>query len=151
MSFKLHLMIVCFIIVIVYVAWQAMNNAPAPAPAVEAKSAQHVITVSHASWGLGCRDYSGMNGSTTRDAFVDSSDTKVRQDNVLSAVALLCNGKQKCDVAVDATVLGEDPFPTCNPKMLEIEYRCFSYDRPWIAKAMSGSVSLHCDTPTAKQ
>jgi len=125
-----------------------MNAVPPPAPVIEPKPAAHVITVSHASWGVGCHELISPNTTATRDPFAGSNDNKIHPDNVLKAVAALCNGKPTCDVSIDPAVLGEDPLPNCAPKTLEIEYRCFSYDRPWIVKGTDGSVNLHCDTPT---
>ena len=68
----------------------------------------------------------------------------MHDDNVLTAVSNICNGKEKCDILIDPTVLGEDPLPSCMSEMLQIEYRCFSFDRIWVAKSQAGTLSINC-------
>ena len=151
MSFKLHLIIVSFIIISVYLAWQMMN-APAPAPQAETQGATYHISVIHASWGVNCRLLANIeNGKPAENPYAAATDeNKLKVDNVLPVVSGLCNGKQSCDIPIDIQTLGDDPSPNCTIKMLEVEYRCFSYDRPRSEKIIGTMLSLHCNAPTAK-
>lgn len=142
MSFKIHLIVVSFIIVVVYVSWQLISKTPVQAPVVPAAS-KYSISVIHASWGLNCVIHKSDNGN---EGYIsDTSQRKLQTDNVLVEVSQLCNGKLKCDIPIKAATLGADPAPECNGKALEVEYRCFSYDRPWIARGTSGKLGINCD------
>jgi len=149
MPFKLHLIIISCIIVAVLLAWQFLHNTSSGlsdnAPAKSAYS----LSVTHASWGLNCRNIAINNDAAPHDAFVSKGEAnnKLHEDNVLGTVARLCNGNMKCDIMVDEATLGADPSPDCGNKVLEVEYRCFSYDRPWNVKTATGTLSLHCEQP----
>lgn len=148
MSFKLHLMIVSFIIVAVYVAWQLSTSENTETQVLSAapQSNARTLSIAHASWGLNCRHIRASGGDT---AFAgEKPASKLVQDNVLSIVASLCNGKRSCKIPLEAATLGDDPAPECPNKELAVEYRCFSYDRPRIAKASSGSIILQCEEPS---
>ncbi len=149
MSFKVHLLIITCIIAAVYVIWELMHSAVLPANQVtDPKGIPRMIAVTHASLGLNCRGVSINNDANIHDAFSSKKlpNPKLSDDNVFGPVSLKCNGSTDCEVAVDDPELGEDPAPDCSPKMLEVEYRCFSYDRPWRVKATSGTVKLLCAT-----
>jgi len=147
MSFKIHLIIISCIIIAMTLSWEFMHNSPTQPDTAPAKL-QHSLSITHASWGLNCRDIV-VNSDTTQNAFLNKHDgnSRLHEDNVLGTVSRLCNGNMNCDVPVDESSLGSDPAPACPSKVLEIEYRCFSYDRPWIVKISSGTASLHCDQP----
>jgi len=144
MPFKVHLIIVSIIIIAVYFAWQVMNYASIPT-AASSSSTQYSISITHASWGLNCRNLT----AASHDAFTTAKpeNSKLRPDNVFASISRLCNGQQQCDIPFDETTLGEDPAPDCNGKTLEIEYRCFSYDRPWNISVSSGPLTLKCEPP----
>ncbi len=143
MPFKIHLLIVSFIIAVVFVSWKWMAEAPQAAPQT-ASSSPYSISIVHASWGLNCKLKAIPN---SYDSYASSSEqTKpLRIDNVLVAVSELCNGKLQCSVPVNSGALGKDPAPECSEKVLDIEYRCFSYDRPWSTRSSSGSVDIDCN------
>lgn len=148
MSFKLHLIIISCITVAVVLFWQLMHSgALTPADTRPARP-QYNLTITHASWGLNCRNLA--IGATGQDAFArkPATENPLRDDNVLGAVGLLCNGKTECAINVDAATLGKDPAPDCANKVLEVEYRCFSYDRPWSVKTSTGTLTLHCEQPS---
>jgi len=145
MSFKIHLLIVTCIIAAVFIIWQLMQTTTDTSKASDSKGITHVIAITHASLGLNCRELAINNDTTPRDAFGNMKvNPKLMEDNVFGAVSLKCNGSTQCEVFVDSPELGVDPAPECNPKTLEVEYRCFSYDRPWRVKATSGSIKLLC-------
>lgn len=153
MPLKIHLLIVSCIIAAVYIIWELMHVTGAPSPANnDPKAIPRLIAVTHASLGLNCRNIAITNEATPHDAFSSSKpqNPKLSEDNVFSAVSLKCNGSTECTIAVDDPELGEDPAPDCTPKTLEIEYRCFSYDRPWRVKASTGTVKLLCATTDKK-
>ena len=43
----------------------------------------------------------------------------------------MCNLKKKCDVLNSPKTVGDASVPECHNKEMVIEYRCFSFDRPW--------------------
>lgn len=145
MPFKVHLLIVTCIIAAVYLVWEVMHSIlPPPQAQSENLGIPHQISVIHASYGLNCRSIS-TNGDNTSQS--PPNDTKkLSEDNVLAAVSQKCNGARQCEIALNDPVLGEDPAPSCIPKTLDIEYRCFSYDRPWRVHGSSGSLKLLCPT-----
>lgn len=146
MPFKIHLVIVSIIIVIVTLIWSLMQTAPSPSSTAEAKGIVRKIAVTHASYALNCRGVAVSNEAVPQTA-ANHRTGKLAEDNVLAAVGELCNGKTECEVSVNSAELGEDPAPDCTPKTLEVEYRCFSYDRPWQVKTSGGSVKLLCGKP----
>jgi len=152
MNFKLHLTIIVCIVVAVLLAWQVMHLDIAATPETGPSKPQYSLTVIHASWGLNCPNVVTSNNIPERDAFVNKgvSDTnnKLREDNVLGVIAPMCNGNLECQIIADEANLGKDPAPDCSNKVLEVEYRCFSYDRPWKVKSSTGTLSLKCEQPT---
>ena len=159
MAFKLHLMIVSFIIVTVYLVWMVMTPAEVPVPVapvlgkMDTKIAPYTVAIIHASWGMNCPNVLiNTDAQTTHDPYVNTRNkgpvnNKLRDDNVFAAVSLFCNSKEKCEIAVGDPVLGDDPAPDCTNKVLEIQYRCYSYDRPWTVRAATGSLTLDCAPP----
>jgi hypothetical protein len=146
MPFKVHLLIVAIIIAAVYIIWGIMHTAAPVVQAGDPKTMSRMIAVTHASWGLNCRNVMISNDDNAQDAFGTGKqpNPKLSEDNVFSAVSLMCNGKSQCEVPASDPQLGEDPAPDCAIKNLEIEYRCFSYDRPWKVKLSSGVAKLQC-------
>lgn len=152
MSFKLHLIIICFIIVSVYAVWRFMDHSPAPAPAPVIKESPYSISIVHASWALNCRNWSNTgqySNAQSNDPFAKSNSetNKNREDNVLEAVSNLCNGQLRCDIPANIETLGDQPFPNCLDRALEVEYRCYSFDRPWKQRVMGGTMTINCDRP----
>lgn len=151
MSFKIHLLIVCLIILTVYAVWQwtGSTSAPVASPPAQVKESNRWISVIHASWGLNCRGVANSFGSSYDPYKAESAPGKLRVDNVLVAVSNLCNGQEECTIPVTADALDGDPAPACADKQLTVEYRCFSYDRPWTVHATNKSLSIDCSRPSA--
>ena len=104
------------------------------------------IQVTSASYGLNCLERRNYYPSPD-DPFRKPGDNldPLRHDNVIYSVSKLCNGKSVCDLVVNNETLGTNPDPRC-AKNLHVEYRCYSYDRPWTADAMEGGrMSLNCN------
>lgn len=144
MPFRTHLIIIACIIAAVYFAWHIIDAAPPPPPpaAVEVDS-PYSIAIAHASWGLNCRRDENSDGFA-------ADKTALREDNVLAALAERCNGKLRCDIPLTPETMGDTPTPGCT-KQLVVEYRCFSFDRPWTVRASSGKLSINCDRPVKAQ
>lgn len=150
MSFKLHLIIISCIVVVVMLVWQLMHSGIMTPAETGTPKQQYALSVTHASWGLNCRGMLINTPAPTSSAFANKQDqptNALREDNVIGVVAPMCNGNMDCQITADEATLGKDPAPGCNNKELVIEYRCFSYDRPWVAKSSSGSITLHCEQP----
>ncbi len=148
MSFKIHLIIVCAIIIVVFFSWQLMSSqksTEATGKSIETIS-PYSVSIIHATWGINCRDYYAPNTATKDDPFKKSPDSnsKLREDNVLEAVSKLCSGKLKCSIPINEKALGSDPAPDCSGKVLKVEYRCFSFDRPWIAESDGKKLDIDC-------
>lgn len=143
MPLKIHLIIIMCIVLVVSVAWELTqrlnNNTPGATGSTDARR----IAITHASLGLNCRG-AMVSNTAAQPATGKETVPALREDNVFSAVSLMCNGKTECTVSATDSALGKDPAPDCTPKTLEIEYRCFSYDRPWSVKSSGGSVKLEC-------
>ncbi len=82
------------------------------------------IQVHKASYGLNCnariRRYGNQNAEP------------VNPNNVLLDVSRICNGQETCTIEVKDTSFSKQFASGCS-KELEVEYRCFSWDRPWKA------------------
>jgi hypothetical protein len=143
MPVKVHFIIVACIILVVSLAWHFMSAPPPAVPVVQQTNSAYSISVAHASWGLECPQENRAAG----DAFANkpSAAGSRREDNVLDKVSALCGGKVSCEIPVLPSVLGGDPAPDCLSKVLVVEYRCFSYDRPWTVQASSGKLPINCD------
>jgi hypothetical protein len=156
MNFKHHLIVVAVITLVVYFAWQQMNGASSTAPNTAESSGNYVINVTHASWGLNCNKISINGSNKVSDPFANKSeDTNlVKEDNLLAKVSAHCNGKTECAIANNPETIGEKFLPECTTKNFDIEYRCFSYDRPRFIVNSSKDVVLRCvdpDAPVAAQ
>jgi hypothetical protein len=147
MSFKTHLLIVSVIILAVYLAWSVTRSKPAaPTEQAVVKTAYN-IAVTHASWGLNCPRYSEST-STLDKAYVKKTDAHpqyMKKDNALEIVSELCNGKLKCTVPVSDETFPDMAPEDCGEKKLEVEYRCYAFDRPWFARATGGMLTLTCE------
>jgi hypothetical protein len=132
MSLKIHLIIVGIIIFCVFLGWQLLQwSKPAPTP--EVVQTDREIEIIRASWGLSCNNRFNMRPKTAPAGnFTDTDDGVIKENNLLQVASALCNLKPQCAIRNSADSLGFDPAPDCVDKQIEIEYRCFSYDRPWV-------------------
>jgi hypothetical protein len=148
MHFKVHLLIICCIVIVVVLAWNVLQRRAATAPVSAAGAPPHVIAVHHASWGLNCKGtFAASDGSRGVFANAGNPADRLKEDNVLDQVSTICNGNVSCDIRLNEATLGPDPMPDCGSKTLEVEYRCFSYDRPWKVRSNGGSLAIQCEQP----
>ncbi len=154
MPLRTHLLIISVIITVLYVITQVfMATEKQPVVVSSEQSAPisaYNLTISSASWGLNCKAlYTNRINSknSANNNFDEESDEreKIKDNNVLYIVSQLCNGKPKCEIPIDPSVLGEDPFPSCGYKELQVEYRCFSVDKLRRMKATDGILTIDCD------
>jgi hypothetical protein len=147
MHFKAHLIVVALIMVIMVFAWQWWLR-PAPPQVItqqQVEDSEHYIRIIHASYGLNCRIL--QNTQTDPNYSIDSGlASRYREDNVLSIISAMCNGKKQCSVQLDNDGFGRfDPLPECKAKIMEVEYRCFTLDRPWRRQAaQNGTLNIDC-------
>lgn len=153
MPFRIHLLIISAIIGIIYLAWQYMYATPVEAPVIveqpveEEASENKSIQIIHATWGMNCSNvqFGAVKEEHVANYANDTQNKKpVNDDNVLEAVGKLCNGKISCAIAINTDTLGPDPMPQCYDKQLEIEYRCFAFDRPWRVKSTNAPITIDC-------
>src|SRR5687768_9678856 len=112
MSFKVHLLIVSVMIVVVYLVWGAIKTLRELAAVQDSAKSAYSITITHASWGLNC-PLMGNDMNTLDKAYAKKhpagKTAKPYEDNVLSIISELCNGKETCDIAVSADMFGDLP------------------------------------------
>lgn len=148
MSFKIHLLIVSVIILVVYLVWGISRSTPDTGSSIADTKPTYVISVTHASWGLNCPDIAG-NDDILDKAYVKKSDLANKrpyQDNALAIVSDYCNSKTDCDIPLSGELFKGMAPKQCSEKKLAVEYRCFTYDRPWRAEAsnIDGMLSITC-------
>ena len=142
MNFNTHLLIVSVLIVVGYGFWHFGVQKPAQAPAQGSVVSRYSISISQASWGVNCQARSSLYDEQTNDGFSKATGTPLKPNNVFRPVSQACNGKVSCDIT--RTVLGPDPDPECPEKLLEVEYRCFAYDRPWKVRGFDNQLTIDC-------
>lgn len=82
------------------------------------------IQIHSASYGLNC------NARLKYRRPANGAVEEMMVNNVLLDVSRMCNGKVSCNIDVRDTSFSKK-FPAGCAKELEVEYRCFSWDRPW--------------------
>lgn len=108
----------------------------------------HFITIWEGSWGVNCNERqrrASRFGSRSSSTPEPPRMPEVKMNNVKDVIGKLCNDKMKCQFIADVETLG-NPAPNsgCRP-VLDLVYRCFSFDRPWRVSAnMGGTVSIDC-------
>ncbi len=152
MNFKIHLLIISILIIASFGIIQLIMGHKEEQQQITAAAvaSPYTINIERASWGLNCLAYT-KNKNTDNYMQPDPANTKLKENNVLSAVSRLCNVKSKCDIPIDPNVLGEDPAPSCGYKVLQVEYRCFNIDRLRSEKASEGVISIDCDKNLSNQ
>lgn len=149
MESKNHILLVVMVGLIIMLLWQFVPKQEAPVvdDPVESIDTGHYIRIHSASWGLNCI---APSTSSADDALLAKDDKvlKLRRDNVLGLVSKKCNGKETCEVMNSPATFDasdeKNPNKNCE-KILEIEYRCFTFDRLW--KKTSGhreAVKIEC-------
>lgn len=103
-----------------------------------APASRYFLSIIDASWGANCDANSSRKG-------YQSSKPSPKENNVLSVVSNMCNGKPSCDIPVDSEQLGIDPDPSCGYKMLQVNYRCFLVDKLHTVEMPNGTMSIDCE------
>lgn len=136
MESKNHIILVIMVALIALLVWQFI---PKQQPVVEVAAEDpaddgHYIRIHSASWGLNCPVRT--DGTTSNDSMLapDTPVMQLKRDNVLSLISKKCNGKNECEVFNTPSTFNADddknPDRNCD-KQLEVEYRCFTFDRLW--------------------
>lgn len=115
---------------------------------VEEPIGDRFVTIWEGSWGLNCNEQPNRFGnrrfgqSNTPPA---PAKKRVKFNNVRDTIAPLCDGKLGCEFNVDVETLGNPAEGSgCRP-ILELVYRCYSYDKPWRVTANMGeTVTINC-------
>ena len=138
MNLKLHLAAISIIVLLLVAVYIFSNRGTGEG------NTPIALEVVNASYGLNCLAQQPAQGSEPNAIYKDESTPAVRKNNVLVAVSRLCNGQPTCQFEVNESNLGSNPNPTCY-KELEVDYRCFSYDRLRSAEtAENNIISLSC-------
>ena len=155
MNWKFHAIAVTAIMIVIVGIFVATGKINVPAggkpPAVNPNvpDSDRFIQIAKANWGFNCNRFiEQYNQAVEAQKKIDPYNTQklvdpVRQNNVLLEISNQCNGKVTCQIAADPKALG-DPYRNCR-KFLEVEYRCFSFDRPWPVTAEQGTtLTIDC-------
>lgn len=151
MSLKVHLFIVTLIILSVFMAWRWMQSHDLTA--AHDNAPMHTVEIVRASWGLNCGEASAARPGDAVPAGPFSRENAppaLRENNILQVISALCNGKPECAIRNSPDALGGDFAPECTDKEITVEYRCFSYDRPWLLRIVPRATGvIHCQDAAA--
>ena len=67
----------------------------------------------------------------------------LNENNMLVKLSDACNGNEQCYIDFKFLSVEGNPLPQCT-KMLEVEYRCFEFDRPWIERSSGPEMTIDC-------
>jgi hypothetical protein len=146
MHFKYHVFIIVCIVTAVLGVWQMFLKAPEVVIAqTDAESGDQFIRIVRASYGLNCTNlnYVDEPNSVTSNLGYQTAKrplSSIREDNVLLETSNACNGKIACQLTPGVNFPSLDPLPACKNKLLDVEYRCFSFDKPWRMQVKQNSV-----------
>jgi hypothetical protein len=145
-KFKLHAFAIAALVLCISAVFLLAGPKPAPTPVAGATAARSIQVVT-ATWGANCNaDIARLRQTGTGDPNIPPPEP-FGHNNALSALQAQCEGKPTCRVAVNNTLLGEDPFPACY-KRLQLAYRCFQLDRLSMVEIDQGDLlMLDCQTP----
>jgi len=135
MSFKTHLIFVTLVIACVFLFWRLSQPAIEPIVAQPVQKSDFGISVAYATWGRNCLN----SGNVSID------------NNVKEEVSASCNGLMECKIIADSRTFRNDFNPQCSTKELEVEYRCFSFDRLRSVKSAMGSLIIKCDASNMEE
>lgn len=129
MPLKFHSIVACAIILALFLGWQGIRYfAPRAAAVADAAAPGNAIHIIRASWGLNC----GHDAAGAMRTFADDRESnKIIENNILQTIQRFCDGKAACTLHNTVEFMGTDPAPACPNKEMAIEYRCYSFDRPW--------------------
>ncbi len=148
MNFKIHLIIVVLLIGAVFTGWQYMLHRQQLSESAQSQPASDwFIRIYRANYGLNCNDASSATASSE---YADSRNNlrPIREDNALKEISNLCNGRAACALMVTNELFALDPAPGCRDKTLEVEYRCFSYDKPRkVSAKYNARLAIDCREP----
>jgi hypothetical protein len=150
MPLKNHILIIIGITLILFGLYALMDIRRTSSSETKAGADDHFVRITRASWGLACNStsYGADASQTSSESFAQGNhvdNNLIKENNLLQKVSELCNGKPSCQFRVSPEILGTDPAPNCINKVMEVEYRCFSYDRPWIIKVSNNKVlTINC-------
>ena len=138
MNLKIHFVgLAVIILLLVAIAYKTSQTDTVPQTA-----SPYVIEIANATYGANCNTPGTSTGPD--DPYAETASRKVTKNNVLSIVGRICNGKNVCSFPLNETTFPEDPASNC-PKKLEVDYRCFAYDRPWSVSAQEGgTINVDC-------
>lgn len=149
-NMKFHIMamsgmILAAIVVYVYVEF---SNQKVEQPVVDDGSAGRAIFIHSASFGLNCNPIIEVKRKDNlREGLPVDKLIPVPQNNVLDLLTKQCGGKVTCTIDVTPEALKDNSYPRC-AKVLDVAYRCFSYDGVTTLSASQGEkLSIDCRTP----
>ena len=158
-NYKFHAIAISSLCVIITLLYMVMAPTPQQTPEQHrANASGRAIAIYSATWGLNCNDsiqmYQNAANLAPRTKDENGMDIppatiqRIAQNNVLSTLSTLCDGKEVCEFRTDAQTFGIDPMSGC-AKRFSLNYRCYSYDALHIVNKEQGeAVRLDCTPPS---
>lgn len=149
-NLKFHLIAMSIIIGVISLVFFMIQRFQTPDLPVEEQpdivASDRVIFVSKASFGLNCNEvYERFKEREhTMGVPIPNGMVESKPNNALLAITELCNGKKYCSFTATDSKFGLEPMSNCI-RELEVEYRCFSYDRVWKERVrLNERMKLQC-------
>lgn len=146
-----HIILIALLLLLVlfgaHIASKATLSQPPPTGPIIIDETRF-INIIRASWGENCdgqkrRVSTSVTLGLSEQGTYETPYYEVEENNAYQIVSEKCNDQSYCDLTATSGFLGFDPAPHCT-KLLTIEYRCFSYDKPWVKQAKEKQ-SMHID------
>ncbi len=143
MGSKTHIIVIALILLVIMFAAHMVRQMDRGAAATSTKpiviDETRFIHVIRASWGRNChgkkrRSSPAVTLGITEEGVYSTPFYDIAENNAYKIVADKCNNRRSCTLEANSDFIGFDAAPNCT-KELVVEYRCFSYDTPWIKKA----------------
>ncbi len=142
MNRKTHVILVALLLLLILIAAHLAQRLDRSSPAPQGPiviDETRFIHIIRAHWGRNCHGQKRQAspavamGISEQGAY-EAPLYEVAENNAYKPVAETCDRQRYCELEAKTEFLGFDPAPNCR-KELTVEYRCFSYDTPWVKKA----------------
>lgn len=155
MGNKTHIILVALLLLLIlfaaHIARQVHTDATVPDGPIVIDETRYIHLI-RADWGLNChgKKYKVSPSVTlgiSEEGVYDTPFYEVAKNNAFARVEEICKDQTSCTLEAKSDFLGFDPAEGCK-KELTVEYRCFSYDTPWIKKARQNQrIIVDCSPP----
>ncbi len=140
-NWQFHAIAVSVIVVMIMAIYAFLQ----PKEETIVQKSAYAVSIEQATYGENCNKLIEQRNKMLK---AQSSSMKpealITRGNASDIIASHCNGKEICSFTVSPTALGIDPYARCL-KVLEVEYRCFSFDQLRVASAQDQNlIEMSC-------